>query len=146
MNQYDDSTRGTFQTEYAKQLISFEGLRFKGRNGICNVTPTDIDGLVQLDNENCCIFFELKYSGDVPAGQRTALTKICDAINAGGMECVIFVANHNTPSTQTVIAKDAIVKGTYWHGKWYQEPKERKLHEIAMDFVNYLGKETSCHE
>ena len=29
MNNYEDASRGVFQTEYAKQLVSFEGLKFK---------------------------------------------------------------------------------------------------------------------
>lgn len=139
MNQYDDASRGTFQNEkHAKQLVSFEGLRFKGRNGIYNVTPTDIDGLVQLDNENCFIFFELKHSGGVSHGQGSALMKLCDAVNAGGVECAVFVALHNTPYPETIIAKDAVVSHVYYKGHLYQERKHRKLYEIALNFIDYV--------
>lgn len=139
MNNYSDANRGRFQNEkLAKQLVSFEGLRFKGRNGFNNVTPTDIDGCVQLDNENCFIFFELKHSGSVPGGQSGALTKLCDAVNAGGVECVVFVAEHNTPYPETIMAKNAIVKRIYWNGKWWREPKGRTLHEIAINFIDFI--------
>lgn len=85
VNQYNDASRGVFQdASLAKQLVSFEGLKFRGRNGVCNVTPTDIDGLVQLDKEKCFIFFELKHSGAVPYGQATALAKLADFVQAGG--------------------------------------------------------------
>ena len=142
MNQYDNASRGTFQNEnHAKQLVSFEGLRFKGRNGISNVTPTDIDGLVQLDKENCFIFFELKHSGGVPYGQASALTKLADAVQAGGTNCVVFVAVHNTPFPQTIIAKDSIVRNIYWKGKWYVEYKGRTLYEIAINFIDFIKED-----
>lgn len=144
MNQYDDASRGIFQTEYAKQLISFNGLKFQGRNGLNNVTPTDIDGLVQLDNENCFIFFELKHSGKMPSGQETALVKLCDAVQRGGVDCAVIVAEHNVPYPETIIAKDAIVsedKGFYMNGKWYKNRKRKTLEEIARGFINFVKKE-----
>lgn len=143
LKNYTDESRGRFQNDgYAKQTISFDGLRFKGRNGLSNVTPTDIDGLVQLDNENCFIFFELKYMGGVPSGQAGALTKLCDAVQAGGVNCVVFVAEHSTPYPQTIIAKDATVKRIYWNGRWYAEPKQRKLYEIALNFISFIKEST----
>lgn len=141
MNNYTDINRGTFQTEYAKQLISFEGLKFRGRSGLNNVTPTDIDGLVQLDNENCFIFFELKHSGNVPCGQSDALTKLCDAVHAGGVHCAVIIAEHNTPYPQTIIAKDAIVKRLYMNGKWYVNNRNRTLMEIALGFIRYIKED-----
>ena len=139
MNSYEDGSRGKFQTEFAKQLVSFEGLKFKGRNGISNVTPTDIDGLVQLDNENCFIFFELKHSGGVPFGQSSALEKLADAVRAGGTECVVFIAVHNTPYPDTIVAKDAVVRNIYWNGRWWIERGNRTLHEIAMSFIDFIN-------
>lgn len=142
MNNYEDATRGMFQCiEHAKQLVSFEGLRFKGRTGLNNVTPTDIDGLVQLDNENCFILFELKHSGGAPYGQASALTRLADAIRAGGVHCAVFVAVHNTPYPQIIMAKDAIVRNIYWDGKWYIEYKGRTLHEIALSFIDFIKEE-----
>lgn len=141
MNSYNDLTRGTFQyDDFAKQVVSFDGLLFRGRNGISNVTPTDIDGMVQLDKENCFVIFELKYSGGMPTGQSTALTKLCDAIQAGGTNCVLIVAIHNTPYPKPIIAKDAKATCAYWNGKWYRETKNRTLYEIAINFVDFFRK------
>lgn len=144
VRQYNDNSRGTYQREdCAKQLISFEGLKFRGRNGVYNVTPTDIDGYVQLDIENCVIFFELKYTGKVSEGQGSALSRLCDAVQAGGMHCALIVAVHSVPLPNVIIAKDAIVKTVYWKGKWWNKPfSERQitLGEIAMKFVNYKDK------
>ena len=141
MNQYENGTRGVFQTEYAKQLISYDGLKFKGRSGVLNVTPADIDGVVQLDRENCFMFFELKYSGTVPTGQSDALTRLADAVQKGGVNCAVFVAIHNTPFPETVMAKNAIVKKMYWNRKWYYESKGRTLYDIMLGFIDFIKEE-----
>lgn len=81
MKYYSDANRGTFQNEqFAKQLVSFEGMKYKGRMGYNNVTPTDIDGFIQLDVWNCFIFFELKKYGVPPDGQGCALSNLVDAV------------------------------------------------------------------
>lgn len=142
LNQYDDATRGTFQTEYGKQLVLFDGLVFKGRSGVANVTPTDIDGFVQLDTENCFIFFELKHSGYVPKGQASALQNLADAVRESGSNSVIFVAEHNTKYPDPILAKDAIVKWVYWNGKWTSNFPKRSLREFALRYVDWLGGES----
>lgn len=142
MNNYSSANRGIFQNEeLAKQLVAFEGLRFKGRNGMANVTPTDIDGLVQLDNENCFIFFELKHSGGMAGGQSDALTRLCDAVQRGGVDCALILAVHNTPYPEKIMAKDAKVIKVYLNGKWYLERDNRTLKEIAEGFINYIKEE-----
>ena len=141
MNQYNDATRGIFQNEnHAKQLVSFEGMKFAGRSGLYNVTPTDIDGLVQLDKENCFIFFELKHSGGVSNGQGSALMKLCDALNDSGAECTVLIALHNTPYPETIVAKDAVVTYAYYKGHLYPVREHRNLYEIAKNFIDYVKK------
>lgn len=140
MYAYEDENRGLFQSErYAKQLVSFEGLRFQGRSARANVTPTDIDGYIQLDKENCFIFFELKHSGEVADGQSNALTKMVDALNSGGAESVLYIAVHETKAPQVIKAKDAKVKKLYWRKKWktYKEPN-KTLYECIRDYLKYL--------
>lgn len=139
MTVYQDCERGQFQTEYGKQLVSYEGMLFKGRTDRFNVTPTDVDGLIQLDNENCIVFFELKHSGNMPTGQSDALRKLADAVQAGGIDCVIFTAVHSTPFPQTIIAKDAIVKTIYWKGRPYPPRKEGiNLYESILSYIDYI--------
>ena len=123
MRSYQDSERGTFQNEeFANRKVSFDGMLFPGRYGVRTVTPTDIDGYIQLDRLNAFIFFELKYGrGDVPAGQLDALKKLVDAVDnkERGNNSVLFVATHQTATNSgPIIAKDAIVIASYWNGKW----------------------------
>ena len=139
MNQYENSTRGVIQCEeYAKQLVSYGGLVFKGKTGHYNVTPTDIDGLIQLDNENCFIVIELKHSGDAPEGQKKALQNLAAAIRKGGSNCVVMLAEHGTPCPDTIIAKDAIVKYVDFNGKWIPMRESRTLKEMIDDYIEWI--------
>ena len=139
MNNYSDSTRGHFQNEsYAKQLVSFEGMLFEGRSGVRNVTPTDIDGFVQLKKQKAFLFFELKHSGGMPEGQKDALADLCDAIIAGGKNAVVFLATHGTSNGETIKAKDAIVSEVYWKGKWRKPKKPEPLYEWRLCFIKSL--------
>lgn len=142
MRYYTNEHRGTFQNEqYAKQLVSFEGMKYRGRSGYRNVTPTDIDGFIQLDENNCFIFFELKRSGIPSVGQGSALTSLVDAVSKSGSNCVLFVAQHDEQSENTIIAKDSIVNRIYWNGKWYSEHHRRTLGELIDTYINNLEKE-----
>lgn len=139
MKDYQITERGIFQNkEYAKQLVSFEGMRFEGRNKRLNVTPTDIDGLIQLDALNCFIFFELKHSGDVPRGQGDALEKLADAINEGSSKGIVFVAIHNTECPQAIKAKDAKVKSIYFGGRWYESDLTKTLFDYINKYLEWL--------
>lgn len=139
INSYDDANRGEFQhEEFAKQLVSFTGMRFEGENGDTNVTPTDIDGLIQLSKENCIIFFELKHSGDVPYGQRKALERMCDGLESGGIHSVVFVAAHNTPKDEAILAKDAKVTQVYWNKKWVYCPGTENLYDKTKNYIKYI--------
>jgi hypothetical protein len=135
---YTDDSRGTFQCEqYARQLVSFQGMKYKGRSGYRNVTPTDIDGFIQLDENNCFIFFELKRDGDPPAGQGSALQSLVDAIDKGGAESVLFIAQHGEPFENTIVARDSIVMWLYWKGRW-RAGKKRTLGETIDRYIRYL--------
>ena len=139
MNNYNDATRGTFQNETAaKQLVSFDGLRFEGRTGRMNVTPTDVDMFIELENLNAFIFAELKYSGDVPEGQALALEHLVNAICGEHTFSIVFVAIHNTDAQSTIIAKDAVIKKFYWRGKWYIDGRKKTLKEGVEGFIKYI--------
>lgn len=142
MRDYCDGNRGKFQyMDYGKRLVLFDGMRYEGRDGAYNVTPTDIDGCIQLDRENCIIFFELKYTGRIPSGQQSALEKICDAVDNGGTDCIIFQAEHKAQGSdahEPIMARDAIVKQVYWKGGWIQIKRVRNLGEMTASFIQYI--------
>lgn len=150
VNEYEDENRGTFQSiETAKQMVSFEGMRFFGRTGRRNVTPTDIDGFIQLENENAFIFFELKHHGDAPEGQKLALKAMCDAIEKGGAHAVAFISVHGTEKEEMISAKDSIVTQIYWNPcKEKEKPLVsvnggKTLFQRISDYITYLHEETT---
>jgi len=135
---YEDATRGIFQSERkVSQLVSFEGMKYVGVTGKTNVTPTDIDGFIQLEREGCFIIFELKHSGGLPIGQRKALEKLSDSL---GQENIVLVAIHNTPIPQKIIAKDAIVDEYYYKGKWRTTKYNETLGDRVNEFIEFVRK------
>ena len=138
---YKNASRGKLQyVDYAKQLISYDGMRFPGRTGLYDVTPTDIDGFLQFDRYNCFIFIELKHNGDLPDGQENALIKTVDAIQRGGAESALFVAIHNTPAKEMVNARDAVISKTYWKRTWYIHHGDKTLYEAIRQFLDYVER------
>ena len=112
--------------EKAEQLISFDGMLFEGRSGIKNVTPTDLDGFIQLDVYRTTILFELKYEGDSPVGQKDAMSHMVDCIWRGGENAIAFIAVHKTPLGEMIYAKDSIVTSFY--------------HPLYKRWINLNGK------
>lgn len=152
MFEYTDSNRGKFQNEeFAKQLVSFDGMVYQGRNGVKNVSPTDIDGYIQLDDGHINIIFELKHKGGVlPKGQRDALTKLIDDLNCSTVATnILIVAEHNNDVGSKIIAKDATVKEYYFNGEWSQSKYPQwetsnqleTLGEFVQSFAKYYSEE-----
>lgn len=145
MTNYEDESRGTYQNrDYARQIISFEGMKFKGSKGKLNVTPTDIDGFIQLNNENAYIFFELKHGNPhLPNGQGMALKNLVNALNEAGKNAVLFIAYHTSDSEADVIAADAIVDRFYDAKGWHQCPENVKA-PLYRCISNWLAKEKTA--
>lgn len=113
---------------------------FKGRNEILNVSPTDIDGYIQLDKNNIFIFFELKHHGEPSCGQKTALTAMVDTLRRGRGNAVLIIAKHNTPANQMIMARDAVVTRTYYDGKWSEYHSGKyKLKETINNYISRIG-------
>ena len=113
-------------------------MKYKGRSGICNVTPTDIDGAMRLEIENCVVLFELKRYGEMPNGQRCALVDMVDLMSRGGADCILFVAQHDTDDDEIIIAKDSIVTEVYWKGQWWDVKDKYTLGEFIDKYISYL--------
>ena len=143
INDYSRQERGTFQNEdYAKQIVSFKGMIFEGRTGRYNITPTDIDGVIQLDKEDCAILFELKHQGGAACGQKTACEWIVDRIRMAGSNGIFLIAEHNTKYPETIIAKDAIVTNVYWNGKWLKPQNPVTLGDAVTRHIKWLHERT----
>lgn len=138
MNSYENATRGTYQNkDYGRQLVSFEGMRYQGSTGLMNVTPTDIDGFIQLNKEDIFIFFELKHGKTfIPFGQAEALTKLVDELND---KAILFVASHGCENGEDIIAAETIVSRFYWNKQWTYV-SSGTLNEWINRFITFKQK------
>jgi len=111
----------------AAQIRDFSGLRYG------NITPTDIDGLIEY-KDSLFIFFELKMSGvDLPYGQALAIQRLCDSLNK---PAIAFVANHDHQIGEDIDTANAVVCRYYWHGKWYESTGNITLKTAIDGFIS----------
>lgn len=131
---YTDENRGHVQSPRAAQIIEFTGMKYG------NCTPTDIDGLIEKDNE-AFVFFELKYrEAEMPHGQKTALMRLVDNLELAGKKSVLFVARHEVDNpSETVTAANASVTDIYYCGKWVRCRKE-PLDEMVGRFLEWATR------
>ena len=117
----------------ARQIRDFSGLLFG------NITPTDIDGLIEYRNKGYVII-EVKLSGvQVPDGQRKALQRLVDVLWRARRLAVCIIATHNTTNVEEPIdVANAVVLEYRYQGKW-RHPKDihttRELTEWFMQKV-----------
>lgn len=133
---YEDSNRGKYQyTDRARQLIRFDEMVFG------NITPTDIDGLIEYHNK-AFIIYELKHGdAEIPKGQKLAIERMVDAFRQSGKEAVAFLCKHSVDNPEEDIkAADAIVKSIYWNGAWYRTNGITAL-EQTKNYLKWINKE-----
>lgn len=92
----------------ARQLIDFTGLQAG------TIRPTDVDFIVEFFDRSLLVG-DLKFEGNenaaLPTGQQLLLERLVRAWR--GPFAVAFVAGHNTPKSENVLAKDAKVRQIY---------------------------------
>lgn len=103
--------------QLAEQIRDFTGLKFG------NITPTDIDGLIEYKNKYF-IFIETKYKDcEMPEGQSLALTRLCDSLNKPS---ILFITEHDHIYSEPIDFANTIVRDIYIDGKFIK-PKNGNL-------------------
>lgn len=93
-----------------------QGLDFTSvENG--KIHPTDIDAVLEFDNE-VLILMEVKRVGnEIPIGQRLALERICDSWHTD--KCIVLFLTHNFKEDSIDIPlAECKVQKTYYKNKW----------------------------
>jgi hypothetical protein len=110
----------------AKQIISFRGLRFG------NITPTDIDGLIEYKNQ-CFLLVEFKHFSkpDMPEGQRLALERLAVSLNK---PTLLLHAIHYTYADEDIDAASCEVLRYFWRSQWHPMDDQRTVRELATGF------------
>ena len=117
-----------------RQKVLFSGMRYK------NVTPTDIDGFIEIRNK-AYIFFELKHkSKECELGQKLALERLVDIIP---LPAIAIIAEHDTDKTADgIMARMAIVREYRLKRSWEKPTWPINLDQIIRWFLreNQLGE------
>jgi len=115
--------------EQVKQAIDFVGTEWK------DIHPSDIDAVLEFDNEHL-ILFEIKRKGhSIPKGQRLLLKRIVDCWQRKG-KAIILKGEHQCNDTETIILQDCELTVLYYDGFW-RKPDYQLTIGKAM---NLLGK------
>lgn len=109
----NSGTRGRIRNpERAAQLRDFSELRYG------NITPTDVDGLLEF-SDKLYVFLEFKLgSAAMDYGQRLCFQRICDALAIAEKIAIAIVAEHDTPIGQQIDCAQAKVRCYYQDGQW----------------------------
>jgi hypothetical protein len=108
------SERGTIINVARKQQINdFSRLKFG------NITPTDIDGLIEYKNL-AYVFLEVKYgNAPFPDGQRIALERLSNDVDLAGKKSIVIIGQHEISNTsESVDAAICWVRKYFYKGSW----------------------------
>ena len=111
-----------------KQAIDFSGIQ----NG--KIHPTDIDGVLEFDNEVLILFEVKRFNNDIPIGQRLVLERICDSWKTK-KSIVLFVNVNIKNDIDYIPLKDGYVTKYYINGKWSDLNTNNKVTNV----LNRLG-------
>lgn len=114
----------------AKQINDFTGLQFG------KITPTDLDGIIDFQNQ-VWVIIELKQVGNtLPFGQRLAIERLIDIIASAGKVAVAVIATHDTTPDQDVIVADCPVIEYRYLGAWLIPRGPITVKQAIYYFVN----------
>lgn len=116
----------------AQQINSFSGLLRRR-----NITPTDIDGLIDY-NGKAFIILEGKYGdAEIPKGQRMALENLANAMVDGNKQVTVIVFRHNINDVnEDVKVSEQSVTQVYFERKWFTITTKNVL-EVIDKFEKY---------
>jgi hypothetical protein len=117
----------------AKQLNSFSGM-IRRRN----ITPTDIDGIIDY-NGKAFVILEGKYGdAELPKGQKIALENLANTILSANKRVVVIIYRHFIHDTnQEINVSKQIVSDIYFKRKWDKITVEKNVLEVIEMFENH---------
>lgn len=119
---------------HLSQSIDFSGVQN------VNIHPTDIDAVLEFDNE-VLILIELKYNDSViPTGQRLVLERICDSWHT--KKSVVLKAVHYTESEKNIPLELCRVTKFYHNGSW----KVPKSNKYIPQVINDIGEQFNSNK
>lgn len=134
----NDHVPGTiYARSRASQLRDFSGLRFRH-----NITPTDIDALLEFGDE-VYVIVEVKYlKTELDRGQRLAFERLTDTLESAGKPtlCVCGVHYVSDSNEDIDVANCKAVK-IRWQEHWYDcSSSDATIKEIIDAWLTIIGK------
>jgi hypothetical protein len=122
---------------FASQIRDFSGLRFG------NITPTDIDGFIDFQN-NCFIVMEFKHKDSkLPFGQKLAIERLVDNLEAAGKKCIGIVAEHDTSGD--IDCANCYVREYRYRKQWYPKPIPTTVKQLIDKFLKLTVTIAEAH-
>lgn len=116
----------------AKQINSFNGM-IRRRN----ITPTDIDGIIDYGGK-AFVILEGKYGdAELPKGQRMALENLANTILEAKKKSLVIVYRHYVHNVSDDInVSKQFVSEIYFKRKWFQVGFDKTVLQIIEIFEN----------
>ena len=117
----------------AKQLRDFSGLLFG------NITPTDIDGLIEYHGKGY-IGIEMKLTGaSLGLGQKLAFERLTDDLSRAGKPTIYIIASHDSDDpNEDIDVANAIVSEYRFKGKWRTLQSRYTVRDLAVLFIEKI--------
>lgn len=130
--------RGVYQNiNRGRQLLRFDGIRYD------NITPTDIDAVIEYQNK-CWILHEVKTKGkDVPFGQKLLFERWIKDSKKVGKHAIAIISEHEIYDTQKDIylKRDCFVREFYSTDTMIWRPPKTPMKAVDMEsaFLSFHG-------
>lgn len=112
-----------------RQAIDFVGIE----NG--KIHPSDIDAILEFDNE-ALIIIEVKKQGcEIPTGQRLVLERITDSWHTNTKSICLFVTHSFKEDDKDIPLQECFVERYYYKNKW-----KITDHKPLKEALNLLGE------
>ena len=111
-----------------------QGLDFTGvENG--KIHPTDIDAVLEFDNQVLILMEVKRIHNEIPTGQRLVLERICDSWHTD-KSVVLFVTHNFKNENIDIPLSECKVEKFYYKGKWHLTINDDSL----INTLNRIGK------
>lgn len=119
-----------------RQLILFDGLQYD------NMTPTDLDGIMDGKNRVWLIFEAKLADAPMHRGQRLTLERLVQDAGKAGKHGIAIVAEHKVyDEKENIMLADCMVREIYTteHRHWWSPGKPMTVKEMADLYIDYYG-------
>lgn len=126
------SARGVIRNKQLAQQINDFG-------GLCrhrNITPTDIDGLIDYNGVAYVLMEGKHINAGIPTGQLRAIENMATSLAKGGAMVTAIIYTHDIQPEQSIYVADCTVKQFFYESKWYYPPEQMTVVQAIERFEN----------